>query len=638
MIKNQPALNSYDCDQTRIITAPANNRIVVDAGPGTGKTAVACARVSWLIDNYGINPSHIWFISFTRTAVHEIRDRIRDYLKSPGHVNVIKIATIDSSSWTINQGFDEETGVVRTGNFPSYEENIGKVRELLENPVIGKQVVYSIDHLIIDEAQDIVGIRAKLLLTLIDKLNKNCGVTVFSDDAQSIYGFAIDEEKNKKDKKPDYPLPRLIHKFFKSDFSFYSLENVYRTDSTVLLKIFTEVRKDILNESIESRGKFKEIREVLLSASENLENINEQQFDDPDNTFVLFRRRVEVLTASSFLANKPHRIRMSGIPQPVHPWIGLCLSEFTSSSLRKNEFSSLWEEATSRCEKIIKKKSDYQLPYFDSINPDRAWDLLYKLAGSKNSIDMTYLRQKLGSERPPYELISSEIGKSGPIVGTIHASKGREADYVHLMIPTTTIRAGESDDIINEETRVHFVGATRARKLGKGYILTGTSSLDSGRAFRILNHNAGINLEIGRPGDINAPCIAGTEFFSDSAQVTKNQLTIIKNGFKFKGVTGKREKYLNKYSLNFEDSNVPFAYLSNSINWEIKSVINLFKKNSDNKNTRYPVKIQYLKCFGIRTLVLPKGEDYQDLHDPWSESGIMIAPVVYGFSHFFINH
>ena len=49
MIKNQPALNSYDCDQTRIITAPANNRIVVDAGPGTGKTAVACARVSGLL-------------------------------------------------------------------------------------------------------------------------------------------------------------------------------------------------------------------------------------------------------------------------------------------------------------------------------------------------------------------------------------------------------------------------------------------------------------------------------------------------------------------------------------------------------------------------------------------------------------
>ena len=31
----------------------------------------------------------------------------------------------------------------------------------------------------------------------------------------------------------------------------------------------------------------------------------------------------------------------------------------------------------------------------------------------------------------------AELGLRGPIVGTIHASKGREADTVHLMLPYT---------------------------------------------------------------------------------------------------------------------------------------------------------------------------------------------------------
>ena len=640
MTNNLPSLISYDCDQIRIITASANERILVDAGPGTGKTAVACARVSWLIDNYGVNPSHIWFISFTRTAVQEIRNRIQYYLKNPIHVNIIKIATIDSSSWIINQGFDEGPGVIGTEKFPSYEENIDKVRKLLEKTDIGKQIVHNIDHLIIDEAQDIIGFRAKLLLTLISQLKKNCGVTVFSDDAQSIYGFAIDEEK-KTDKILAIPLPQSIRTFFHSDFNHYSLNKVYRTESAVLLKIFTEVRQDVLNNKTKSREKIKKIKDVLLSSSQELDSISEQQFDDPDNTFVLYRRRAEVLTASSFLEHKPHRIRMSGIPQSIHPWVGLCLSEFTSKSLKKSDFFSLWDEAISKCEKLIKKKSDNQISYFDFIGEEGAWDLLYRLAGSKNSVDMTYLRQKLGSVRPPYEVISPEIGQSGPIIGTIHASKGREADYVHLMIPNTTIRKNESDDTIDEETRVHFVGATRARKdlkVGKGYVLPRTDSLDSGRVFRILNNNGGINLEIGRTEDITAECIAGIDLFSDSVLVSKNQLTMIKNGSKIKGVKGENNKDLNKYSLIYEDSNKPFAFLSDSVKWDMKSIINSIKKNSNNKYVHYPKKINYLKSFGIRTLVLPKGEECQDLHDPWSDSGFMIAPVIFGFSHIYIHH
>ncbi len=46
--------------------------MIVYAGPGMGKTAVACARVSELIDQ-NVEAGNIWMLSFTRTAVKNKR-------------------------------------------------------------------------------------------------------------------------------------------------------------------------------------------------------------------------------------------------------------------------------------------------------------------------------------------------------------------------------------------------------------------------------------------------------------------------------------------------------------------------------------------------------------------------------------
>src|SRR6478752_3329359 len=86
----------WDLAQLRVITQPADTRLIVDAGPGTGKTAVACARVAHLINEGGISPRGVWLISFTRTAVKEIRDRIRAYLHDPDALYGVKMATIDA--------------------------------------------------------------------------------------------------------------------------------------------------------------------------------------------------------------------------------------------------------------------------------------------------------------------------------------------------------------------------------------------------------------------------------------------------------------------------------------------------------------------------------------------------------------
>ena len=107
-----PSLIEWDKSQREVIHAPQEDRMLVAAGPGTGKTAVACARVSQLIDQDGLEPSRIWLISFTRTAVREIRDRIAAYLEDASAAYAVKIATLDSHAWTIHSGFDDEARIL----------------------------------------------------------------------------------------------------------------------------------------------------------------------------------------------------------------------------------------------------------------------------------------------------------------------------------------------------------------------------------------------------------------------------------------------------------------------------------------------------------------------------------------------
>ena len=54
-----PDLGELDDDakQQSVITTAPDARLLVGAGPGTGKTAVACARIAKLIDTDGVEPT-----------------------------------------------------------------------------------------------------------------------------------------------------------------------------------------------------------------------------------------------------------------------------------------------------------------------------------------------------------------------------------------------------------------------------------------------------------------------------------------------------------------------------------------------------------------------------------------------------
>lgn len=72
---------NYNKSQQKAISHKDGPMLVL-AGPGSGKTAVITERTSNLIEEYGVNPSNILVITFTRAAAQEMRQRFLAKTKS----------------------------------------------------------------------------------------------------------------------------------------------------------------------------------------------------------------------------------------------------------------------------------------------------------------------------------------------------------------------------------------------------------------------------------------------------------------------------------------------------------------------------------------------------------------------------
>ncbi|MEE4356476.1 MAG: UvrD-helicase domain-containing protein [Desulfococcaceae bacterium] len=608
----------WDKKQIDVIEAAPASRLLVNAGPGTGKTAVACARVAYLIDQKGIEPNRIWLISFTRTAVREITDRIATYLNEPGNAYSVRIATLDSHAWAIHSGFDEKASI--SG---SYDQNIERVLELIEKNDPLLDYLESLKHLIVDEAQDIVGIRSELIIAIMQKISKNCGITVFADEAQAIYCFAEDE--NYRENQNQSILPDKIREKFASGFVSCQLTSVYRTNSKNLLSVFTDLRQKILSTSETGINKLTDVKNRLkeLSHEKNIPNIENQQFADKKSAFVLYRRRSEVLLASSFMKNRPHRIRMSGLPICIEPWIGAALSEHIDSILDEQTFFDLW----------AKKVEDKNLT---SSSANEAWKNLVRYAGqTRKIVDMKLLRQRLGRRQPPAEFCSSEIGNAGPIIGTIHASKGREADIVHLMLPNNKIG---NDTDTDEETRVIFVGATRGKlklKVGCGYGQYTSRIESSGRVYSLnkKNNQTNAQVEIGRDGDINANSIAGKSVFRSGGMIRIYQKRLIDLANTIELLEAESDKHSNfSYILKINNKNI-IGGLSNTVNRDLFNIGNIIQQKNNGKKRRPPDLIKNIYLRGVRSIILPPDSpECNNLYEPWASSGILLAPVILGYT------
>ena len=80
VLKTVDPIIILDDDQRRVVLTDEDYCLVI-AGAGAGKTTTVAAKVKYLVDKKGIDPSQILVISFTNKAVQELKERIQRDLK-----------------------------------------------------------------------------------------------------------------------------------------------------------------------------------------------------------------------------------------------------------------------------------------------------------------------------------------------------------------------------------------------------------------------------------------------------------------------------------------------------------------------------------------------------------------------------
>jgi len=610
---------SWDADQLRVIKGDTNARLIVEAGPGTGKTAVACARLAYLITQEDLEPSNTWMISFTRTAVAEIRARLHSYVGDASFA--IRIATVDSHAWSIHSGHDDNARL--TG---SYEENIDRVIELLKADLDVADELSQIEHVVIDEAQDLVGRRADLIEALVERLPSDCGVTVFSDEAQAIYGFSDNSIGRRKGggSDPGQSLLGRLRDEKTLGFTTLALKEIYRTSSPGLQKIFSELRQDVLDKQKHRDGLHAEtaerIRELADKSGLKWNTMEVASFTSDD--LLLFRTRAEVLMASQF-CELPHRLRLSGYGGTLPAWLAICFFDFVEPFLAERHFLSLW---ATRIE-------GQAAPQY---GPAEAWRHLMRIAGRQDgAIDIQKLRRRLGQARPPVELTLPEYGLHGPIVGTIHASKGREASNVVLVLSNSAKFECIEDEV--EEARVLFVGATRARTslvVGESGSVR-ASILRSGRGHRSTRNRQSVMVEIGRDGDITSRGLVGRSEFS-AADASAGQAFLTKVADVVTTYFLEADPDLDwRYRIHTGSDGLCVGALSRNLTYDLWEIL---ANRNQRQSHRPPRSVKHVRGQGCATIVLsPDDSDLETLHEPWASSGFVLAPRIAAFPPFYFH-
>lgn len=634
-------------EQSAIISSRPSARLLVEAGPGTGKTAVACARVAALVDQ-GVNASSILMFSFSRTAVAELRARIRSFSTNP-ELAAVRIATLDSQAWFFRYGtgadFESLTG--------SFESNIEETIKLLQsgNDVLD-EYLQSTSHLIVDEAQDLTAIRARFVAELIGKLSPYCGVTVFADPCQGIYGFTNDFEDGAGENGT------FIESFSFSGNGFENrrLTTLHRTSDETIIAAFNAAREAVVEQSTWPAKVVETIQEYSCKLEGGItDSINH-------DCLVLYRRRAQALMDAQYYPYY-HRLRMSGLPACIHPWIGAIFARYTENTINLEQFLNLWESTV-----------DIDSLLYKSIRSDEAWNLLHDHAAAKyGRINLVSLRELLCRSRPHADFLIPDYGMWGPIFSTIHGSKGREAENVVLMLPRSDRTLTIPDDQPNaerrnqEESRVYYVGATRAKcslEYDEAKSLIGASSVNGGRVWhsyqRGRNKPATACVQFGMAGDVDDTALVRRDFCESSQEAVANFEALLSLHRQYvnnaadmppaidlqlepREVDGEQQwRYrLHHGNADGHDDQI-FGWLNASVGRDLFAVAKEMGSRVSKSNVQPPSKIagfvnktsgEYqpvIRMLGLRTVVVSP-ENQEDLHEPFRSSGFMLAPIISGF-------
>lgn len=490
-------------EQQAVATAGVDDHLLVLAGPGTGKTHALIYRLLHLIDTENLIPtSEILVLSFSRAAVAEIRERLGG-LAGQGafdDIRFLNIRTFDSFATRLLSATDETIDLSGT----SYDGRIRRATQRLSAPESNaSDLVGGIRHLVVDEIQDLVGVRARLVQQLIGRISG--GFTLLGDPAQAIFDYLVERPT---DGPTSIEFLDWIRHYGARAVTEISLSRNYRIASESA-DVASAVRPLVLDPPSDTIEVYDRLRNVIVDlpgagsvAAPDKSVLNPRT----GRVALLCRSNEEALFVSSRLIQQgiqcvvPPSADEVGLP----PWIGRIFSAYSDSRISRSIFLERWQKYIG---------SNYRL------QPDTAWGLLKGLESNERpDLDLDVLRSRL-RRGVDWTFDSESHLASGYVVATtIHQSKGREYDTVVVLQPKRQASTRATGAI--EEARVLYVAATRSRQCllrleTYGLPIMEQGRLASGPARRFGQDGQGRHFfQAGVPGDILEYSWVGKTLFS----------------------------------------------------------------------------------------------------------------------------
>ncbi len=131
--KTDPGLLAGLNPEQRAAVESESRAVLIQAGPGTGKTRTLTARIAWLVSEKGVDPGAILALTFTNKAAEELSRRIKIFM--PQQSQPALSATFHSFCLNILKeylGFDgglADDDLRKELIFKTVEQNRGKIRD-----------------------------------------------------------------------------------------------------------------------------------------------------------------------------------------------------------------------------------------------------------------------------------------------------------------------------------------------------------------------------------------------------------------------------------------------------------------------------------------------------------------------------
>ena len=437
MTQGVPQLTEEQC---RVAKAPPSQKTLVTAGPGTGKTHTVIARLAELTESYGLSPGNeILVLSFSRSAVHEIRRRARI---AAGDTRYIRATTFDSYA----TGLLAQLVPAGPWQQESYEGRIVAATQAVRELDEAGDMLEDISHVILDEIQDLVGVREEFVKAILERVN--AGFTIFGDPAQGIYNFQLQDPCQRAEGSAAFY--RWLRKRYEDSLTEVTFTKNHRA-ATATARRALFLGPKISNAALDGyRDLWDSTQDVILDLR-TLGNFEGQTLKllgrTPGKTGVLCRTNGQALMCSRRLwdAGVEHLYSRGALDKAVPHLLGLLFVEYQYETITKKRFFELVGETLGPAHE-----------------PGELWTMTKRLdPNAEPNLSLSRVSERIRLGSVPDDLLERPDGRL--VVSTIHRAKGLEFDTVVLPIGPNV---DPPDDIaaLAEEVRVRYVALTRPIK------------------------------------------------------------------------------------------------------------------------------------------------------------------------------